>query len=100
MLNYGNSAARLWQNLKKLSKQKQALRTTPNPTSQSESPSKQIMRELCVLNIYQLKIYVLHLMFKLKNSLIPYAFQNKFNMISHDYFAKNSMCNFKEPEFS
>ena len=39
-------------------------------------------------------------MFKVRNSLIPYAFQNKFNMISHDYFTKNSMCNFKEPRFS
>ena len=25
---------------------------------------------------------------------------NKFNMISHDYFTINSMCNFKEPRFS
>ena len=39
-------------------------------------------------------------MFKVKNGLIPDAFQNKFNMISHDYFTKNSMCNFKEPQFS
>ena len=39
-------------------------------------------------------------MFKAKNGLIPDAFQNKFNMISHDYFTKNSMCNFKEPRFS
>ena len=39
-------------------------------------------------------------MFKVKNSLIPDTFQNKFNMISHDYFTKNSMCNFKEPCFS
>ena len=27
-------------------------------------------------------------MFKAKNYLIPDAFQNKFNMISHDYFIK------------
>ena len=40
------------------------------------------------------------IMFKVKNGLIPDAFQNKFNMISHDYFTKNSMCNFKEPWFS
>ena len=39
-------------------------------------------------------------MFKAKNGLIPDAFQNKFNMISHDYFTKNSMCNFKESRFS
>ena len=85
---------------KLLSKQKQALQTIPVPTSQSKSCSKQIMRELCILNIYQFNIYVLNLMFKAKNGLIPVAFQNKFNMISHDYFTKNSMCNFKEPRFS
>ena len=86
---------------KLLSKQKQALRTIPAPTSQSESRSKQIMRELCVLNIRQLTICnVLNLMFKAKNGLIPDAFQNKFNMISHDYLTKNSMCNFKELRFS
>ena len=39
-------------------------------------------------------------MFKVKNGLIPDAFQNKFNMISHDYFTKNSMGNFKKPRFS
>ena len=39
-------------------------------------------------------------MFKVKNILIPDAFQNKFNMISHDCFTKNSMCNFKEPQCS
>ena len=39
-------------------------------------------------------------MFKVKNGLIPDALQNKFNMISHDYFTINSMCNFKKPRFS
>ena len=69
---------------KLLFKQKQALRTIPVPTSQSESHSKQIMRELCVLNIYQLNILynVLNLMSKAKNGLIPDAFQNQ---ISHDF---------------
>ena len=38
-------------------------------------------------------------MFKVKNGLIPDAFQDKFYMISHDYFTKNSMSNFKEPRF-
>ena len=37
---------------------------------------------------------------KVKNGLIPDASPNKFSMISHDYLAKNSMCNFKEPPFS
>ena len=83
-----------------LSKNNRSLPHKTIPTSQSESRSKQIMRELCVLNICQVNIYVLNLMFKVKNSLIPDAFQSKFNMISHDYFTKNSMCNFKEPQFS
>ena len=39
-------------------------------------------------------------MFKVKNELIPDAFQNKFKTISHNYFTKNSMCYFKEPRFS
>ena len=103
-LNYGNipCCSTSMTKLKKLSsKQKQALRTIPVRTSQSKSRSKQIMRELCVLNIYQFNIYnVLNLMFKVKNGLIPDAFQNKFNMISHDYFTKNCMCNFREPRFS
>ena len=38
-------------------------------------------------------------MFKVQNSLIPETFQNKFNMISHDYFTKISTCNFKETRF-
>ena len=88
-LNYGNitwCSTSMTKLKKLLSKQKQALRTIPVPTSQSESRSKQIMRELCVLNIYQLNIYnVLNLMFKVKNGLIPYALQNKFNINSHDY---------------
>ena len=58
------------------------------------------MKELCIFNIYQLNIYVLNLMFKVKNDLLPDAFQNKFNMILHEYFTKNSMCNYKEPRFS
>ena len=39
-------------------------------------------------------------MFKVKNGSIPDTFQNKFHLISHDYFTKNSMYNFKEPRFS
>ena len=84
-LNYGNIAwcSTFIIKLKKLlSKQKQAPQTIPIPTSQSKSRSKQIVRELSVLNIYQLNIYnVLNLMFKVKNGLIPDVFQNKFNMI-------------------
>ena len=59
------------------------------------------MKEICILNIYQLNIYnILNLIFKVQNGLIPDAFQKKFNMISHDYFTKNTMCNFKEHRFN
>ena len=97
-LFYGNIAwcSTSMAKLKKLlSKQKQALSAILIPTSQSESRSKQIMRELCVLNVYQLNIYnALNLMFKVKNYLIPDAFQNKFNMISHDYFTQKQYVQF------
>ena len=67
------------------SKQKQALLTILTPTLESELCSKQIMKDLCILNIYQLNIYnVLNLMFKAKNGSMPDDFQNKFHLISHD----------------
>ena len=105
--SYSNCANIAWcstsiTKLKKLaSKQKQALRTIPILTLESESRSKQIMKKLCILNIYQLNIYnALNLMFKVKNSPIPDAFQNRFCLTSHNYFTKNRMYNFKEPRFS
>ena len=61
-LNYGNiewCSTSMTKLKKLLSKQKQALQTIPIPTSQSESRSKQIMKELCILNIYQLNIYIM-----------------------------------------
>ena len=39
-------------------------------------------------------------MFKVKNGAIPDAFQNKFHLISHDYFTRSSMYNFEESRFS
>ena len=102
-LNYGNitwCSTSMTKLKKLLSKRKQAFQTIPIPTSQSES-RKQIMKELCILNTYQLNIYnVLRLMLKVKNGLIPDVFQKKFSMISNDYFTKNSMCTFKEPRFN
>ena len=84
--NYGNIAwcSTSMAKLKKLNSSKNKLfklfRSLPH------SPNH-VMKELCILNIYQLNIYnVLNLMSKLKNGLIPDAFQNTFNMISHDYF--------------
>ena len=80
-LNYGNIAwcSTSMTRLEKLTKQKQVFRTIPIPTSLSESRSKQIIKELCILNIYQLNVYLLNLMFQVKNGLMPGAFQNKFN---------------------
>ena len=81
-LNYGNIA---WYNmsitkLKKLtSKQKQTLQTIPMSTIESELRSKQIMKELCILNIYQLNIYnALNLMFKVKKSRYLMLFRTNF----------------------
>ena len=54
-----------------------------------QSRFKQIIKELCILNTDHLKIYdVLNFMFKLKDDLIPDAFQNKFHRISYDYLQK------------
>ena len=104
--SYSNYANIAWcstsiTKLKKLaSKQKQALPTIPILTLESEW-RKQIMKKLCIWNIYQLNIYnALNLMFKVKNSPIPDAFQNRFYLTSHDYFTKNRMYNFKETRFS
>ena len=49
------------------SKQKQALRAIPFPTPESNSKSIQVMKEFCILNIYQLNTYnALHVMFNIK----------------------------------
>ena len=83
-LNYGimTWCSMSIKNLKKLaSKQRQALRTITIPTIESELRSKQIMKEICILHIYQLNTYNLisyniisclnintyNLMFKVKN---------------------------------
>ena len=93
-----------------MSKQKHALRTILIPALVSELRYIQIMTKIFISNIYQLNIHnvinlmyqlnvhnVLNIMFKVKNGLIPDAFQNKFHLISHDCFTKSSMHNFKEP---
>ena len=93
-INYGNIT---WcstsiTKLKELAcKQKQAPRTIPIPNLYF----KQIMEKLCILNIYQVNISNMaqYPLFK----ILPFF---KFHSISHDYFTKNSMCNFKEPRFS
>ena len=69
-LNQGNIAccSSSITKLEKLaSKQKQVLRTIPILTLMLESRSKQIMKDICILNIYQLNICnVLKLMFQVK----------------------------------
>ena len=67
----------------------------------SESRSEQIIKDCCILNIYLLNIHnALNHMFKVKNGSIPDAFQDKFYLISFDYFTKNSLYNIQEPKFS
>ena len=69
-LNQGNIAccSTSITKLEKLaSKQKQVLRTIPILTLMLESRSKQIMKDICILNIYQLNICnVLKLMFQVE----------------------------------
>ena len=63
-----------------MSKQKHALRTILIPALVSELRYIQIMTKIFISNIYQLNIHnVLNIMFKVKNGLIPDAFQNKFH---------------------
>ena len=64
-----NCETPLQPNLKKFaSNQKQALQTTAMSTLESELRSKQKMKKLFILNIYQLNIYnALNLMFNVKN---------------------------------
>ena len=50
------------------------------------------MKEVFILNIYQLNIYnLLSFVFKVENGSTPNDFQNKFNLTSNDFFTKNSM---------
>ena len=74
-----NCETRLQPNLKKFaSKQKQALRTTPMSTLESELRSKQKMKKLFILNIYQLNIYnALNLMFNVKNGSTSRCFSEQ-----------------------
>ena len=44
--------------------------------------------------------YVLNLIFKAKNKLIPYTFQKQFYLTSDEYFTNNSKNVFKESSFS
>ena len=58
------------------------------------------MKQLNILNVYQINILQHHLfMFKAKNNIIPRAFMQTFSMIDHIYptrFSDNSFktCNF------
>ena len=100
-LTYGNIA---WgsTNLTKLkkiaSKQRQAVKAIPIPSIDQDSRSPQTMSKLGILNIYKINIYqVLNFMFCVKNNTIPSTFQNKFQIVGHQYPTRFSENNFVEP---
>ena len=57
------------------------------------------MKQLNILNIYQLNIYqTLTLMFKTKQRLTPNIFLDKFKTINHNYLTTYSTNNFTVPK--
>ena len=57
------------------------------------------MKELNILNVYQLNIYqTLNFMFKTRSNLTPNIFVNKFNTIAHKYPTNYAAHNFNIPK--
>ena len=88
--SYLNNANIFWAStnpskLKKLhNKQKHAARIILNRDRLTHS--RPLMKELNILNVYQLNIYqTLHFMFKTRNNLTPNILVNKFNTMAHKY---------------
>ena len=51
------------------------------------------MKEICILNIYQLNIYnILTLVFKVKNGSKTDVFHDRFHLILLDYLRKKTVC--------
>ena len=62
------------------------------------TPSKPLMKEFNILNIYQLNIYqTLNFMFKTKQNTTPTIFQQRFRTINHKYPTKFSANNLLIP---
>ena len=56
------------------------------------------MQHLDILDIYKLNLYqILNIMFRARSNSISETFQNKFKIIEHNYPARYSEYNFKEP---
>ena len=81
-----------------LVKQKQAARLMPS--DDISIPSRLLMKELNILNVYQINI-LQHLlfMFSVKNSIIPRAFNQVFSLIDHLYPIRFSDNSFKICDF-
>ena len=58
-------------------------------------PSRLLMKELNILNVYKINILHLLFMFKVKNSITPRVFNQVFSLINHLYPTKFSDNSFK-----
>ena len=70
------------------------------PSDDISIPSRLLMKELNILNVYQINI-LQHLlfMFSVKNSIIPRAFNQVFSLIDHLYPTRFSDNSFKICDF-
>ena len=78
------------------SKPKQAIKAL-SVTAEDYSGFKieDLMEKTGIINIYKLNIYhVINLMFRVKNSTIPEALVNKFEIVHHPYQTRHSKNNF------
>ena len=82
-----------------LGKQKQT--TRPMSSDDNSIPSRLLMKELNILNVYQINI-LQHLlfMFKIKNSITPRVFNQAFSLEDHLYPTKFSDKSFKACDFN
>ena len=79
-------------------KGKQAIKIIPMAYIHANLNSDEKMKHLDILNIYKLNLYqILNIMFRVKTNSIPETLQNKFKIIEHNYSARYSEYNFKEP---
>ena len=58
--------------------------------------SDEKIQHLAILNIYELNLYQILNMFRVKTNSIPETLQNKFKVIEHNYSTRYSEYNFKE----
>ena len=58
--------------------------------------SDEKIQHLAILNIYELNLYQILNMFRVKTNSVPETLQNKFKVIEHNYSTRYSEYNFKE----